>query len=105
MHSDHDIFIQGIEQKKKIKITFSGGKNPQNQVRECAPLHYSRGHNEANSPGCYYIWDFEVAKGSHFLALPSSLIATMELAEGTFKIEDFSDRGKVTSQSTKSPET
>jgi len=94
MHSDHNVFIQGIEQKRRIKMTFSGRKNPQNLPRLCAPLHYSKGHIEGDDLDCYYFWDFEAVRGSHFLALPSSLIATMELAEGTFKIEDFSTSEK-----------
>ena len=96
MHSDHDIFIQGIEQERRIKITFSGRKNLKNLPRECAPLHYSKGHIEGDDLDCYYFWDFEAVKGSHFLFLPPSQIVTMELAEGTFNIEDFSDFRKTT---------
>ena len=96
VHSDHDIFIQGIEKKRRVKITFSGRKNPQNLSRECAPLHYSQGRIEGDDLDCYYVWDFEANKGSHFLALSPSHIVTMELAEGTFKIEDFSDFRKTT---------
>jgi hypothetical protein len=97
VHSDHCIFIQGIEQRRRINIVFSGRKNPQNLARQCAPLHYSKGHIEGDDLDCYYIWDFEATKGSHFLALYTSQIATMELAEGTFKIEDFSSFRKTTS--------
>ncbi len=105
MHSDHDVFIQGIEQKKRIQITFFRRKNLQNLLRQCAPLHYSKGQVEGDDLDCYYFWDFNTAKGSHFLALPPSQIVTMELVEGTFNVEDFSNLGEVTSQSTKGPET
>ena len=102
MHSDHDIFIQGIEQKRRIKMTFTGRKNPQNLLRQCAPLHYSKGHIEGDDLDCYYFWDFEAIKGSRFLALLTSQIATMELAEGTFNVDDFSSFRKATAVSTKS---
>ena len=86
-------------------MTFTDRKNPQNLLRQCAPLHYSKGQVEGDDLDCYYFWDFETSEGSHFLALFTLQIVTMELAEGTFKIEDFSNRRKVTSQSTKGPET
>ena len=105
VHRDHDIFIQGIRQKKKLKLRYFSRKNLQNLVRQCAPLHYSKGQVEGDDLDCYYIWDFEAAKGSRFLSLPPSQIIAMELEEETFDVEDFSDRRKVTSQSTKGPET
>jgi hypothetical protein len=95
MHNDHDVFIRGIEQKKRIKMVFSGRKNLQSLARQCAPLHYSKGHINGDDLDCYYIWDFEATKGSHFLALYTSQIATMELAEGTYRIEDFSSFRKT----------
>ncbi len=105
MHSDHDVFIQGIEQKRRIEMAFTDRKNPQNHLRLCAPLHYSKGQVEGDDLDCYYFWDFEATKGSHFLALFTLQIVTMELAGGTFNVEDFSNHQKVTSQSTKGPET
>ena len=86
MHSDHDIFIQGIEQKRKLKLTFFGRGNPQNLVKQCGPLLYSKGRIEGDGLDCYYIWDFEATKGSQFWALYTSQIVTMELAEEAFKL-------------------
>ena len=100
MHSDHDVFIQGIEQKRRIKINFLGGKYLRNMVMLCAPLLYSKGNVEGDGLSCYYFWDFKATNGDHFLALPPSQIVTMELAEGTFKTEDFSSF-KKTAVSTK----
>ncbi|MCP4607266.1 MAG: hypothetical protein GY845_00940 [Planctomycetes bacterium] len=105
MHSDHDVFIQGVEQKRRIRINFSGRKNPQNLPRQCAPLHYSKGRIDGDDLDCYYLWDFEAAGGGHFLALPPSQIVTMELTEITFKIEDFSDFRRTTAGLTKSSAT
>ncbi|MBC8468877.1 MAG: hypothetical protein H8D56_05345 [Planctomycetes bacterium] len=81
-------------------MTFSGRKNPQNLLMQCAPLLYSKGNVEGDGLSCYYFWDFKATNGDHFLALPPSQIVTMELAEGTFKTEDFSSF-KKTAVSTK----
>ena len=105
MHNDHDVFIQSIEQKRRIKITFFGRENPQNLPRQCAPLHYSKGRIEGDDMDCYYLWDFQAVRGNHFLALPPSQIVRMNLNEGTFKIEDFSDFRRTTAGLTKSSAT
>lgn len=105
VHCDHGIFVQGMEQKRKLKVIFVRGKNIQNQTRECAPLHYSKGQIEGDERDCYYMWDFEAAKDSHFLALPPSQIIKMELAEGKFNIEDCSVAPEKTVKSTIGPDT
>jgi hypothetical protein len=96
VHSDHDVFIQGIKQKKRLKLTFSGNEKPQNLPRQCAPLHYSKGHIQGDGLDCYYVWDYEAAQGGRFLALSPSQISRMELADGTFKIQDFSNFRRTT---------
>ena len=89
MHNDHEVFIQGIQQKKRLRLTFLSEKNPKNLQRQCAPLHYSKGHIEGDNLDCYYLWDFNAVKANHFLALPPSQIIKMDLAEETFKIEEI----------------
>jgi hypothetical protein len=94
VHCDHKVFVQGIEQKRRLIVTFLRVENLQNLVRECAPLYYSKGQVEGDDLDSYYIWDFETTKDSNFLSLSPSQIIKMELAEGKFDIEDFSSRRK-----------
>ena len=89
MHSNHNVFVQGIEQKRRIKFAFFSGKNLKKLVRECVPLHYSsKGQIKGDNRNYYYIWDFVATNGSHFLALLPSQILSMELTEETFTKED-----------------
>ena len=90
MHSDHDIFIQGIEQEKRLELTFFSRKHRRQAVSLCAPLHYSKGIAAGDEMDCYYLWDFEAEKGSNFLALSPSQIVSMELTEDAFRVQDFS---------------
>jgi hypothetical protein len=94
VHSDHDIFIQAIQQRRRLLLTFVGPKSLQKMGTQCAPLHYSRGQNKGDDLDCYYIWDFEASSGDHFLALPPSKIQRMQLSEDTFDIEDIDSRQK-----------
>jgi hypothetical protein len=94
MHSDHNVFVQGIEQKRKIKFTLYHKINQQHLVRHYAPIYYSKTPVEEDCPEAYYVWDLEDIEGGQFLALPPSQIVKMELTEETFNTEDFNSRGK-----------
>lgn len=103
VYSGHDIFIRGIEQKRRLKLTFFSREHQRNLVRQCAPLHYSKGKIEGDDLDHYFIWDFEATKGNNFLALPQSQIVSMELTEDTFRFEDFVDRKTIRKQVNKKP--
>ncbi len=87
MHSDHDIFAQGIEQKRRLRLTFLGDDRGLQMVRQCAPLYHSGAR--ADELECYYLWDFEADEGYNFTALSPLQIVAMELAEGDFSIKEI----------------
>lgn len=94
MDSEHEIFLQGMEQEKKLEVKFFCSKRQREVVTLCAPLHYCKG--PVTSPSDvesefirYYLWDFGVKKGSNFLALKPSEIISMKLTEEVFCIQEF----------------
>ena len=94
MHSDHDVFIEGIEQEKRLELTFISRKHRRQVVSLCAPLHYSKGPsghgpNSEVELECYYLWDFGATKGSSFLALSPSEIVSMKLTDDVFHVQEF----------------
>jgi hypothetical protein len=103
VHRDHDVFIQGIEQEKRLELTFFSRKHRRQEVSLCAPLHYSKGLAAGDVLDCYYLWDFEAEKGSNFLALSPSQIVSMELKEEAFRVQDFSGLSNLAEKPAKSP--
>ncbi|MHC4169224.1 MAG: hypothetical protein ACYSWQ_19925 [Planctomycetota bacterium] len=91
MHSDHEIFQRGISQNRKVKLTSTSEELGRELVSLCAPLYYSRGRDNADEPGCYYLWDFEATVGYNFVALAPSEIVSMELTEDSFELEEMRD--------------
>ena len=94
MHRDHDVFIQGIEQEKRLELTFFSRKHRREVVSLCAPLHYSKGPASPATGAeyeleCYYLWDFGANKGCSFLALSSSQIVRMHLTDDVFRVQEF----------------
>ncbi len=94
MHKYHNVFIQGIEQERRIEVTFFCRKRQREVVSLCAPLHYSKGpavsaKDAEDELECYYLWDFGAEKGSNFLALSPSEIVSLKLTEDVFHIQEF----------------
>lgn len=89
MHTDHDVFVQGIEQEKRIELTFFSKKLRRNVVSLCAPLHYGKSPagtvaDTEHELECYYLWDFGADKDSNFLALSPSQIVSMKPTDEDF---------------------
>ena len=61
---------------------------------ECAPLHYSKGKINGDDLDSYYVWNFEVLGGCHFLALPPSKIISIEMSDRTFNVDELSTHEK-----------
>jgi hypothetical protein len=109
MHRDHDVFIQGIEQEKRLELTFFSRKHRRNVVSLCAPLHYGKGPagTAAGAEGeleCYYLWDFGAEKGNNFLALSPSEIVRMEQTEDDFRVQEFYSLSDPAEKPTKEPD-
>jgi len=109
MHKDHDVFIQGIEQEKRLELTFFSRKHRRNVVSLCAPLHYSKGPagpapSVEDELECYYLWDFGADKGSNFLALWPSEIVSMKLTEDVFHVKEFYSLSNPAGKMTKDPD-
>jgi len=92
--SEHEIFLQGMEQEKKLKVKFFCRKRQQEVDSLCAPLHCCKGPVTSSTDAeselmCYYLWDFGVKKGSNFLALKPPEIISMKLTEEVFHVQEF----------------
>ncbi len=100
MHTDHDVFVRGIERQRRLKVAYLSNERCEKLVRSCGPLYYSRGKAEADELECYYLWDFEAGEGYNFIALSPGRIISMELTEDTFSIDEISSLGKRPGKST-----
>jgi hypothetical protein len=92
--SEHEVFIQGIEQERKLEVTFFCRRRQREVESLCAPLHYSKGpaistNDAENEMECYYLWDFEAEKDNNFLALSPSEILSMKLTDDVFHVQEF----------------
>ncbi len=94
MHVDHDIFVEGVRESRRIRLTYYNKEHKLNLSRLCLPLYYSAKQAEEADSDCYYAWGIEGNVGTHFLALPTSHIVFIELTEQPFKLEDYITEGR-----------
>ena len=98
MHCHHNIFVEAIRDKKKVRLTFLTKERGGKRQKLCGPVFYSASVVEKDL-GCYYLWDFESNTGNHFLALSPSQIVSMELTEEPFGLVEFFTSRKQISDS------
>lgn len=97
MHSDHDIFVEGIKRKRKVKLTFRSREDSGDLVIQCAPMDYRPARRARDASDYYHFWcsdeefySFETGKSSRVLQLPSDRIVGMEPTENAFDPAEFS---------------
>lgn len=97
MHSDHNIFVQAIKSKKKVKLTFYSEEDGSKLAIQCAPMDYSPARRAKDISECYYFWcsdeelySFETDKSNRALQMPADRIVGMEPTEDKFDPAEFS---------------
>jgi hypothetical protein len=77
MHSDHDVFVQAVQQRKKIQLAFF--TEQQGYIsRLCIPLGYQP--ETEDKEGQYCFWHGQ----EYLLSLSPSEIAVMQLTEDEY---------------------
>ena len=98
MHRDHNIFVEAIRTKKKVKLTFYRSNNGDARDGLFGPIFYSAAVAGGDSD-CYYLWDFGTGIGNNFLGLSPSQIIRMELTKESFDFVEFFTSRKAISDS------
>jgi len=77
MHIQHDVFIDAIHSKKKLRIRFYSEDDGGYIERVCAPMDYAAGTRIKDGIPRYWVWDFESDKTNHTLPLRAERIEWM----------------------------
>jgi hypothetical protein len=89
MHHQHELFINGINKKLKMRIMFFSKEDNSQIIRICAPMDYAPSRRAKTKDSRYHFWDYESDKASHTLSLPSTQIVSMELLTDVFEPREF----------------
>jgi len=87
MHRDHQIFIEAIRQKKKVRLTLYSDTSSR-KARTYGPVFYVPSAGVEDSAR-YYVWNFDDNKHRPLLGLAPSEIASIEFSEEAFDPRGF----------------
>jgi len=90
MHSVHTIFVQAIQNCRKIKLTYFDNEIKLNLTKLSIPLHHRPLRVEGVESDFYYFWMSKADECKRFLRLSASQILSMDLTDEAF------DLGKLT---------
>ena len=96
MHHNHNIFVQAVKRRRKIKLIFHCEEDGNELSVSCAPMDYKPGQRATDVSEYYYFWcspqelyPFEADKTNHVLRLEPGKIIGMELSEEKFDPTEF----------------
>lgn len=89
MHNQHNLFIDAIQNKKKLKIRFYSEEDRKFLERVCAPMDYAGGTRIKDGLPRYWVWDFESNKTNHTLPLRAERIDSVTDTGEVFEPASF----------------
>jgi len=82
-------FIDSVQNKKKVKLTFFSKQDNCNLTRMCAPMDFAPSSRAKDKSDRFHLWDYESNEGNHVLSLLPAQIVDMEFTNIDFNPSDF----------------
>jgi hypothetical protein len=92
MHQDHEAFISGIRDRRKIILTFVSKEDAGLQLtRTCAAMDYGPSRRARDKSDRYHFWDYDSdsSDGRHTLSLLAGQILLIDETEERFDPAEF----------------
>jgi hypothetical protein len=84
MHPEHEIFVQAIHSRKKLKLTFFSKEDGTFLVRTCAPMDFGPSRRTRDKSNRYHFWDYDSDTKSHILSLLPNQISQIQTMANNF---------------------
>jgi hypothetical protein len=88
MHRDHQVFLDSLEEQRKVTLTFFSQDDGHNLVRTCAPMDFGPTRIAKDSFDRYHFWDFDSDEARHpLMLLPDQVVSFVPSDEGFDPVE------------------
>ena len=74
----HSLFLEAINEKKKVCVRFYSKPDSGVLDRICAPMDYGPGAANQDGLNRYWLWDYASDAGSHALGLVAQQIVDLQ---------------------------
>lgn len=88
MHRDHNIFLESINAKIKIVLTFFKNDG-ERATRTCAPMDFGVSRRAKDGVDRYHFWDYESQGKNHVLSLTPERIVSISATNDGFDPAEF----------------
>lgn len=90
MHQDHPVFIEALEAKQRVTLTFASKEDGgQHLVRACAPMDFGPSKIAKDQSDRYHLWDYDSDTTRHTLSLLPIQVVSIELTDEEFDPAEF----------------
>ncbi len=79
MIPNHELFLEGIRERRKVRVRLYSVADNGVVDRVCAPLDYGPDKARQDELNCYWLWDYAQNPGSQTVALPPQEIVDLQL--------------------------
>jgi hypothetical protein len=89
MPDDHAVFLECLEGRQKVALTFFSQDDGQNLVRTCAPMDFGPTRIAKDGLDRYHFWDYDSDQGRHPLMLLPDQIVSITILNEPFDPAEF----------------
>ncbi len=89
MHRDHKVFIDALENRMKVEITFSSKEDGETLKRLCAPMDFGPSRRAKDGLDRYHSWDYGSDERPHSLSLLPNAILRISATDEEFDPKEF----------------
>ncbi len=82
-----DRFMQALQSKHKIRLTFYSDADRRTLDRMCVPLDYGPG--KVDKSDHFHVWDYESTSRGHLLSLKPEQVQRIDILAEEFDPTDF----------------
>lgn len=88
MMTNHDLFLEAIRNKKKVKVTVDS-KEKGLIVRRCIPFDYGPSRIHKDGKYRYHFFDLDSPQGPHNLSILPEQLRNIEILDENFNPGDY----------------
>lgn len=84
-----EVFLEAIEKKKKVRVSYHEKARDIDLVRKCAPKRYGPIKRSTKNDDFYHFWNYEGEPNPHPMRLRPEQIHNIEMLDEEFDPADF----------------
>lgn len=91
-HRDHDEFMKGLQERRRVMISFFSKSGDEHELRECAPVDFGPSSRVKDPANRYHFFDYTGRPGPHPMSLTAEQIYRMRASDRAFDPKELREK-------------